>query len=297
VDTSLFEYFLVLADTLSYTKAADVLYKSESVLSRQISKLENELNIKLFERNKRAVSLTPAGKAFKKGLEALGRYYGSLLDETRAIQSGYSGVLKIASPNGVMLHNNMVRILMEFEKDYPHIRIDLRTYGLSELRTLLLDQQIDFAYGTTGDFSDNPAFSRQIVGHAEICMVMPKKYLQGKKEPGKLSLYDFREHTFMFIADQKSAIDCFNKQCAEAGFTPNTVTAADNSMLMLWVAMQRGIALLGESYKFRDNEDLTILSMPALGYLNLGIAQNTNNLKDCNKVFFNYVREKSAKMI
>ena len=68
MDNQLFEYFFVLAEILNYTKAADQLYKTESVLSRQISKLEFKLGVQLFDRTRKTVSLTPASSAFLNGL-------------------------------------------------------------------------------------------------------------------------------------------------------------------------------------------------------------------------------------
>lgn len=55
------KYFLAVADTLNFSRASEVLYISQSALSRQIADLEEELGSLLFIRNKRSVSLTDAG--------------------------------------------------------------------------------------------------------------------------------------------------------------------------------------------------------------------------------------------
>ena len=56
-------YFTTLAETLSFTQAAESLFVSQSTLSQQIAALEQELGIKLFERTKRSVVLSDAGRA------------------------------------------------------------------------------------------------------------------------------------------------------------------------------------------------------------------------------------------
>ena len=59
-------YFLVLADTLSFTKTAEKYYISQTAVSNQIKALEEKLGVQLFQRDNRKVILTPAGKVFVK---------------------------------------------------------------------------------------------------------------------------------------------------------------------------------------------------------------------------------------
>ena len=55
------DYFLTVADVLSFTEAARILYISQPALSKQINVIETELGFPLFVRNKRHVVLTPEG--------------------------------------------------------------------------------------------------------------------------------------------------------------------------------------------------------------------------------------------
>src|SRR5437879_140384 len=57
-------YFVAVAEHLSFTKAAGKLRVAQPVLSRQVRQLEDELGVKLLERNRRSVALTDAGSAF-----------------------------------------------------------------------------------------------------------------------------------------------------------------------------------------------------------------------------------------
>ena len=57
-------YVLAVANTSSFSLAAEKCFVSQSTLSQQISKLEKELQVKLFVRNTRSVTLTEAGAEF-----------------------------------------------------------------------------------------------------------------------------------------------------------------------------------------------------------------------------------------
>lgn len=57
-------YFVTLAETLSFSRTAEIHYVSQTTVSQQIRALENELGVDLFKRTKRKVELTSAGRAF-----------------------------------------------------------------------------------------------------------------------------------------------------------------------------------------------------------------------------------------
>ena len=82
------ECFMVLAQRLNFTQAADDLFMAQPALSRLISALEKELNLQLFYRNSRSVALTPAGTVFfKKCPKILDEYRGSVV-AARLAQEG-----------------------------------------------------------------------------------------------------------------------------------------------------------------------------------------------------------------
>jgi DNA-binding transcriptional LysR family regulator len=78
-------YFCVLAETLNFHRAAEILHISQPPLTIAIRKLETELGVSLFERNRRKVSLTPAGEAaLPAAREALALFATMQHEHTRA---------------------------------------------------------------------------------------------------------------------------------------------------------------------------------------------------------------------
>ena len=108
--------FLALADTLNYTKAADIINKSQSVISRHIAALETEMGVSLFSRTTKDVSLTEAGRIIRKGFIDLSQRYNSILNNAKAAQNGFSGIITIGALIGQRIYNNYSQVINAFIK-------------------------------------------------------------------------------------------------------------------------------------------------------------------------------------
>ncbi|WP_158230600.1 LysR family transcriptional regulator [Mycobacterium sp. shizuoka-1] len=122
------EYFLAVADTLHFARAADNLGIASPPLSRAIAQLERRLGTPLFERTSRRVELTAAGRVFK--TEA--RNTLRCLDRAvRRAQHGGDGPLRIATPPGTG-----AGLLREAVRDY------LARFGRGALEMVFTREQI-----------------------------------------------------------------------------------------------------------------------------------------------------------
>ncbi|MFE3442802.1 LysR family transcriptional regulator [Nocardia sp. NPDC059180] len=123
-------YVLAVAETNSFTRAAERCHVVQSALSHQIARLERELGARLFERTSRRVRLTPAGEAFlpaaRQCLDAADRAAAEVAAAVGEIR-GRLAVGLIPSVAAV----DVPAALREFRLRYPHVRINLRV-GASE---------------------------------------------------------------------------------------------------------------------------------------------------------------------
>ena len=87
------EYFKEIADTGSINEAARRLNMSQPPLSSQLRRLEDELNVRLFERTKKGVSLTEAGKLLYTHVERILDYTRSAAIEVSNAENGKSCAL------------------------------------------------------------------------------------------------------------------------------------------------------------------------------------------------------------
>jgi DNA-binding transcriptional LysR family regulator len=117
--------FLSIAETLHFGRTAKLIHLSQPALSLQIRALEEEVGVRLFERNRRKTTLTAAGVAFRddavRGLSQLEQ----AIRRARLAASGKLGLLRIGfiSTLGVEILPNMIR---QFGELYPEVECSLR---------------------------------------------------------------------------------------------------------------------------------------------------------------------------
>ncbi len=138
-------YVIAVAETNSFTRAAERCLVVQSALSHQIARLERELGAKLFERTSRRVRLTPAGAAFlpaaRQCLDAAERAaaeVGAAVGEIRGrLALGLIPTVAAVDIPGA---------LRDFRRRYPDVRISLRVGASEELVEQVQEGAIDVAF-------------------------------------------------------------------------------------------------------------------------------------------------------
>lgn len=117
-------HFREVARQLHFRKAAETLGVAQPALSRQVAQLESALGAKLLQRTQRRVEVTAAGRILLERIEPLLRALGGIPRELRAVAEGEVGHLRIAF-TGLAMATVLPRILREFHKRHPGIRLEL----------------------------------------------------------------------------------------------------------------------------------------------------------------------------
>ena len=136
--------FVVLAEELHFTRAAERLHIEQPPLSRTIKELEDELNVVLFDRDRRGTRLTSAGAAFLQDAHRLFTILDQARENAKAVASGLRGSLRIAISDGA-IDLRLSEFLARCRAEEPDVEIRLCEVPLSEqLRGL---RSGDFAIG------------------------------------------------------------------------------------------------------------------------------------------------------
>ncbi len=134
-------YFLA-AQTQNFRRAAELCLVAQSALSRQIAALEDELEVELFTRKKKRVTLTPAGQEFalyvRNAMEQL-QEGQQLLTELRAGQRGTIVLGCIES----LATSFLPELFSSFHQRYPNVRLKVRVNHTDELVTLVEQGEVE----------------------------------------------------------------------------------------------------------------------------------------------------------
>ena len=139
-------YFVAVATELHFTRAAEQLYVSQPALSKQIRMLERTLGAALFERDKREVRLTPAGRVLlphaRRVLEAWDTACAAIEEVKKTQQSTLVVGMSTAPGRGGLLP----AIRSRFSLDHPDVTITLHQVGWADPTAGLADRTSDVAF-------------------------------------------------------------------------------------------------------------------------------------------------------
>jgi DNA-binding transcriptional LysR family regulator len=143
-------YFLAVAETLHFGRAAMKLGMAQPPLSQQIRRLEELVGSPLFERTTRGVRLTPAGAMLRERATATISRLADDLEQTRRVARGEEGRLTVGFSGSVMF-TELPAAIQQYRRAYPRVEIRLREMWTSEQMLTLADGSIDVGFLRDGE--------------------------------------------------------------------------------------------------------------------------------------------------
>jgi DNA-binding transcriptional LysR family regulator len=137
-------YFVAVAEELHFRRAAARLHISQPPLSQQIAALEQELGVRLLERTRRRVELTPAGETFLRDARAILAEVDVAMSTARAIDAGQAGVLRVGFVGSALL-SIVPATVQRFRRARPGVEVELRERSTVEALRALTTGVVDVA--------------------------------------------------------------------------------------------------------------------------------------------------------
>lgn len=138
-------YFIAVARELHFRRAAKLLHISQAPLSQQIIRLEEELGVRLFERTSRVVTLTEAGRLFRREAEAILEKAEQARRKMRDFAVGRCGRLSIGY-NEPALNTVLPEALFRFRREFPEVELHLAEMETEAQLDALRSGRIDIGF-------------------------------------------------------------------------------------------------------------------------------------------------------
>jgi DNA-binding transcriptional LysR family regulator len=181
--------FAKVVELGSFTAAARQLEMSVSSISQTVSKLENELQVKLLNRSTRSIGLTEAGKIYYQGCRRMLHEAQDVHEQLYAFNNTPIGTLRVGC-SSTMAQNVLAMITSEMLKEYPELSVNLVT-GIPAPD--LIADGLDLVI-RVGALQDSGLFSRRL-GSMPMVLCAAKSYLQQAGTPEKPA--DLASHSWL----------------------------------------------------------------------------------------------------
>jgi DNA-binding transcriptional LysR family regulator len=240
-------YFAAVADTCHFGQAAEQLHVAQPALSYAIRQLESGLDVTLFNRTTRQVSLTPAGEFLQSEAARILAGVDDAERGVRRIAAGRTGLLRLGL-TGTAAFSHLPRIARIVRQELPDLAMEIQADILTpvqceQLRSGALDVGL-LRPPAVGD-----DIELRNIEIEPLVLVVPVDHRLAV-EP-VVSLADLRSESFVAYSSRDSAVnEAVLRNCRQAGFVPRREHAAPGTAVLLaLVAAGLGIAIAPASVR------------------------------------------------
>ena len=235
-------YFVAVAEELHFGRAAQRENVSQPPLSYQIKKLEQELDLELFHRTKRRVTLSEAGKALLPNARNILKDLNIAAETAKQAHRGEFGKLTIGFVHSAAFEY-LPTLIGPFRRAYPEVELTLKEMTVSEQNSALTQKTIDIG------IIRPPVMVKGITGFKVVSepfvLAVPIGHPLSRQE--SVNLVDLSDEDFVFSPRHPSP--AFHQQrltmCSEAGFMPRIVVVSNtNHTAIGLVGTGAGIAIV-----------------------------------------------------
>lgn len=212
--------FVVLSQTSSFMEAADILYSSQSTLSKHIKNLELELGIPLFDRTTRKVRISKFGQLllpYAKQIVELQDKYNAILQNNL---DSDRDILTLGSIPALAQYN-ITDVLVKFKKSRSQSTINvIQAAGSDDLREMLRQKKFELAFIRDIDGVDDDIVKIPFAVDTMV-VVLPITHPLAKEK--KISLRVLENEEFLLVETQTMLYKLSVQACQQSGFSPKIV--------------------------------------------------------------------------
>lgn len=252
--------FVTVAEQLSFIRSARLLHLSQSALTEQIQKLEEELGVQLLLRDRRSVKLTSVGMVF------LAEARATLARARQAVERvqqarGDIGRLRIGYVSSAALEI-VPGIVVAFRSQFPGVKLDLINLRTSSQIKGLISESIDVGFVRLPLSHDG--LTIRVIHREPFVLVLPKGHPLA--DEAKVRLAQVQHEKFVAYGRRWAPgfYDAVIQMCTREGFNPEIVQeTGEMYTAVALVAAGVGIAILPRSVVLAQSQNVVMKPLPS----------------------------------
>jgi Transcriptional regulator len=235
------QYFREVCYEKSFTKAASNLFVSQPVITNSIHKLEEELEVRLLDRDTKRVTLTLEGECMLKKVEQLLGTVDEVYREIADLKQSRHGLVRLGIP--VQIGNYLFpRILSEFRTENPNVNLQAMEIVSGEVIDLLEKEELDVGIIVLPS-QPIPNMQMQFLFEEDVLLCVSEENPLRKKE--KVSFGDLKDEHFIMRMPGSIQRDMIITECQKYGFLPKIVFSSSQVQTIKSLVFQNiGISFL-----------------------------------------------------
>ena len=237
------DYFICAAQSRTFFDAAEAMHISQSSLSKQIMKLEKELELTLWDRSKRTAVLTPEGEFFYKEALKISRQYHRSLEavyhfKDSKLQALHIGTLPFLS------QYHLTSVIHSFCDTHPELSFSLKEVEDEELLSGLEKDFFNLIF-VRKHMIDPELYTFHALTADRLVAVFPEAHPSASKK--SVSLSELKKESFILMPPHTSIYRFCMQSFHNAGIHPQLLRTARAESIVSAVEIGEGISLLTES--------------------------------------------------
>ena len=236
--------FQIVQSEFNISKASEVLNTSQPGVSKQIKLLEDEIGIKIFQRNgKRLVNLTEPGELILSSIETILQESNNIKVISEEYIEKDQGTFTIATTH-TQARYKLPKVVEEFVKKYPKINLNIHQGNPSQVTDQIINGGADVGIATESinlseDILTIPCYQWN------RCVVMPKNH--PLTEVRRITLEDLAAYPMITYDYAFTGSTIVSEVFKNANIEPNIMlTAIDADVIKTYVSLNMGIGLIAE---------------------------------------------------
>jgi len=291
METEYIKEFVVLADCMSFSTASNILFISQSSLSKHIKTLERELGITLFDRTTRSIRLTEAGRTFLVYATDIASLYDKAVIAIDEIKSDTAGTLLVATMQNPQYYD-LAKYIVSFRDEHPEITFkmleadEFSLYDMFKNGVINVFPTYELFRSEPEDYKFLPMVRSRIDAIMHIDNPLARK--------SHISLADLHNEKLLLPARGTTLSKLIQREFSKARITPNIVYEGSSTGSVELIKADVGVALHAEEFSrnVAKNERLVAKPLePAIEFVYGAAYRDPSTMKRAEQIYLSHLKK------